>query len=73
MPKLPIITPRKAIQKLKHLGFIEDHQTGSHKVLYNSQTRKRAVVPFHLKTLPKGTLGAILRESGINRDEFIKA
>ncbi|MEK7497392.1 MAG: hypothetical protein AAB656_00550 [Patescibacteria group bacterium] len=31
MPKLPSLTPKKLIQKLTRLGFVEDHQIGSHK------------------------------------------
>jgi predicted RNA binding protein YcfA (HicA-like mRNA interferase family) len=71
MPKLPILTPRKLVKRLIKLGFIEDHQTGSHKVFYNPETKKRAIVPFHVKDLPKGTLSAILREAGVSREEFL--
>lgn len=71
MPK--IYTPKQTIKKLKKLGFIEDRQSGSHKVFYNLVTSKRAVVPYHLKELPKGTLSAILRESGVSKEEFEKA
>ncbi|MFN3396194.1 MAG: type II toxin-antitoxin system HicA family toxin [Thermodesulfovibrionales bacterium] len=34
-------------------GFEFDHQTGSHKVDYNLQTKK-ATVPYHKKDLLKG-------------------
>ena len=73
MSKLPALTPRKVEKKLKNLGFILDHQTGSHRVYYNSETKRRAVVPFYLKDLKPGTLSSILREADISRDEFIKA
>ncbi|HHJ06548.1 MAG TPA: addiction module toxin, HicA family, partial [Anaerolineae bacterium] len=33
-------------------------------------TRKRAIVPFHKKDLPTGTLLEILRQAGIRRDEL---
>ncbi len=72
MPRLPSLTPKQVIRQLKRLGFIEDRTTGSHVILYNSETGKRAVVPFHLKDVPKGTLSAILRESGVSRKEFLK-
>lgn len=71
MPK--IYTPKQTIKKLKKLGFVEDRQSGSHKVFYNQVTGKRAVVPYHLKELPKGTLSSILRESGVSKEEFEKA
>lgn len=71
MPKIPALSPKKVIKKLKRLGFIQDHITGSHVFMYHPDTRKRAVVPFHLRDIPKGTLGSILREAGISRDVFL--
>ena len=35
MPKLPSLTPKKIIKKLKKLGFVEDHISGSHVVMYH--------------------------------------
>lgn len=72
MSKLPSLTPKQVIARYKRLGFVEDHRTGSHAIMFNSQTKKRAVIPYHLKDLPKGTLAAILRESGVSRKEFLK-
>lgn len=71
MPK--VYTPKEVIRKLKKLGFVEDRQSGSHKIFYHSETQERAVVPYHLKELPKGTLSAILREANILRENFDKA
>lgn len=65
MPRVPALTPKKLIQKLKQLGFKEDHVTGSHVILYHSIGR-RAVVPLHHRDLPRGTLMAILREADID-------
>lgn len=73
MPKLPAVKPKELIRKLKSLGFMEDHITGSHIILYHPVTKRRTVVPFHLKDIPKGTLSAILRESGITRNEFLES
>ena len=70
MPKLKALTPKQIIQKLKELGFVEDHQRGSHKIFYNVTTGKRAVVPFHARDLPKGTLLAIIREAGLDKKDF---
>ena len=38
----------------------------------NPITKRRTTVPFHVRDLPKGTLGAIIEDSGLTRDEFIK-
>lgn len=70
MPK--IYTPKQVLTKFKKLGFIEDRQSGSHKILYHPETQARAVIPFHVKELPKGTFSSILKESKITRDEFEK-
>jgi len=70
MPKLPILTPKQLVQKLKRLGFTNDHQTGSHIIMYHKRTKKRAVIPYHLKTLSKGTLLSLLRESGLTKDDI---
>jgi predicted RNA binding protein YcfA (HicA-like mRNA interferase family) len=72
MPKLPVLSPRQTVEKLKKLGFKLDHSSGSHQVLHHPDGR-RSVVPFHVKDLKKGTLSAILREARIDRDEFINA
>jgi len=65
MPKLSGFSPNKLIKILKDSGFQLDHSTGSHFVFYNSKTKKRAVVPFHKKDLPEGTINSILKEAGI--------
>jgi len=37
-----------------------------------SRRRKRVVVPFHKKDLPKGTLLEILRQAGISKENLKK-
>ncbi|OGZ24246.1 MAG: hypothetical protein A2896_00140 [Candidatus Nealsonbacteria bacterium RIFCSPLOWO2_01_FULL_43_32] len=72
MPKLPVISYKKLVKILVKFGFQLDHTTGSHFIFYHPQTKKRAVVPRHLKDLPKGTLMSILREAGIGKEELGK-
>jgi len=50
---------------LQENGFILDHVSGSHYVFYQPLPEKRAVVPYHSKNLPIGTLKAILRAAGL--------
>ncbi len=71
-PKLPL-RAKDIIRKLERLGYLQDHVTGSHVILYNVVTRKRATVPFHRGDLPKGTVRSILREAGIALEEFLNA
>ena len=69
-PKLPL-KPREIIKRLKLLGFVCDHTTDSHEVYYHASSKRRAVVPIHTKELPKGTVKAIVREAGIDLDDFL--
>jgi predicted RNA binding protein YcfA (HicA-like mRNA interferase family) len=71
MPKLPALTPRDIIQMLEERGFVLDRVKGSHHIYYHSATGHRAVVPFHKKDLPKGTMLSILKQAGIDRDELL--
>ena len=61
MPKLRTLSPKKIIKILEQLGFQLDHRTGSHFIFYHVATKRRAVVPYHTKDLPKGTPLSILR------------
>jgi predicted RNA binding protein YcfA (HicA-like mRNA interferase family) len=70
MAKLPSITPKILIKILESSDFKIDHSTGSHYIFYNSKTKRRAVVPFHAKDLPKGTIISILKEAGITKQEL---
>ena len=73
MLRLPVLKPKQIIKKLERLGFTKDHQTGSHVVMYHPETKRRAVIPYHLKDLPKGTLSAVLKEANISKEEFLRA
>ncbi len=70
MPKLPSLSPQKIIRALERKGFVLDRIKGSHHIYYDSETKRRVVVPLHKKDLPKGTLLEILKQAGISRDEL---
>jgi predicted RNA binding protein YcfA (HicA-like mRNA interferase family) len=71
-PRLAL-TAAKVIRKLRRAGFVFDRQAkGSHEIWYNPKTHRRVVVPNHPGLLPKGTLRAIVRESGLSVDEFME-
>ncbi|MGN0107968.1 MAG: type II toxin-antitoxin system HicA family toxin [Hominilimicola sp.] len=59
------ITPREMIALLKKNGFEEISQNGSHKKMYNPKTKKTTIVPFHNKSLKKGTEQNILKQAGL--------
>jgi predicted RNA binding protein YcfA (HicA-like mRNA interferase family) len=70
MGKLPAITPKKLIKILEQKGFVLKRVKGSHHFYYHSESKKITVVPMHNKDLPKGTLMAILKQSGIAPEEL---
>ncbi|OGK34897.1 hypothetical protein A3F59_02780 [Candidatus Roizmanbacteria bacterium RIFCSPHIGHO2_12_FULL_38_13] len=72
MPKLPSLKPRQVIKRFEKLGFIKDRQSGSHVILYDPKSFKLVVIPMHVKDVPKGTLHAILKQTGVNIEKFLK-
>ena len=72
MPKLPILSGKEVVKIFAKLGYAVDHQTGSHIILrQNKEPHRRLTVPNH-KEIAKGTLRAIIRQSGLRREEFLK-
>ena len=72
MSSLPVLKPAEVIRKLRKAGFVFDrHAKGSHEVWYNPKTRRRTVIPNHPgKDISKGTLRAIIQQSGFTIEEF---
>jgi predicted RNA binding protein YcfA (HicA-like mRNA interferase family) len=72
MSRLPSMTYREVVQRLRAAGFGFDRQAkGSHEIWYNLKTKRRTTVPHHPGNLPTGTLRAIIRETGLTVDEFL--
>jgi predicted RNA binding protein YcfA (HicA-like mRNA interferase family) len=64
---------RQIVKRLKAMGFIFDRQAaGSHEIWYNEQTYRYTTIPNHPGDMPEGTLRAILRQAGIEPDDFLK-
>ena len=70
MHKLPSLTSQKVIKILERKGFVLDRSKGSHRVYYNPENKKRVIIPYHKKDLPKGTLMEILKQAGITKEEL---
>ena len=69
--KLPRVDCRQLVRALKRAGFEEQRQRGSHQHLRRASDGKRVTVPVHQgRTVPIGTLRAILRDADISVDEF---
>jgi predicted RNA binding protein YcfA (HicA-like mRNA interferase family) len=61
-------------RKLKKCGFSFDRQAaGSHEIWFNPVSNRYTTVPNHPGDMPEGTLRAILKQAGIEIDEFLQA
>ncbi|MBI4643885.1 MAG: type II toxin-antitoxin system HicA family toxin [Deltaproteobacteria bacterium] len=71
MTKLPNISGQACVKALIKAGFIFKRQEGSHIILRRINPFCQLVVPDH-KELDRGTLRAIIRQSGLSLDDFLK-
>lgn len=70
MTKLPLVTGAEMSRILTRLGFTKARQRGSHAYFVHLDGRS-TVVPLHSgETLGRGLIRAMLREIGIEREEY---
>jgi len=63
---------RDIIYKIKKLGFEFYRQAaGSHEIWYNSKSGRYTTIPNHSGDMPEGTLRAILKQAGIETEDFL--
>lgn len=70
MSKLPLISGKTAIKVFTMIGYQIVRQKGSHIRLHHPD-KKPLTIPDH-KTLGKGLLRKLLRDSELSAEEFIK-
>ena len=69
--KLPQVSGRECVKALEKAGFKIERQKGSHIRLSRDNPFAQTTVPDH-KELDRGTLRAIIRQTGLSVDEFMK-
>jgi len=70
-PRLRQVTCDDLVRALKRAGFEERRQRGSHLHMWRSADNARVTIPVHPgRTVPTGTLRAILRDAGLSMDEL---
>jgi len=63
---------RDIVSLLKKFGFEFYRQAaGSHEIWYNSKTNRFTTIPNRTGDMPEGTLRAILKQAGVNPDDFL--
>jgi predicted RNA binding protein YcfA (HicA-like mRNA interferase family) len=73
MSGLRSVRYRDVVQRLRSHGFVFDRAAkGSHEIWYNPQTKRRTTIPHHSGDIPKGTLRAIISQTGLSPNEFFK-
>lgn len=71
MSKLPQVKPKHLLRAIQKAGFVVKKQRGSHVDLRHPKGR-RTTIPIHNKTLGKGILKAILRQTQLTVEELKK-
>jgi len=72
MTKLPVVSGRDLVKALAKIGYVSDHQTGSHIILrHHAPPHRRLTIPNH-KEIAKGTLKNIIREAGLTIEELLE-
>ena len=63
---------RDVVKRLKKLGFMFDRQAaGSYEIWFNSVSDRYTTVPNHPGDIPEGTLRAIIKQTGIEMEDFL--
>jgi predicted RNA binding protein YcfA (HicA-like mRNA interferase family) len=63
---------RDIVKRLKQLG-LEFHRqaAGSHEIWFNAAQNRYTTIPNHSGDMPEGTLRAILKQAGIDPQDFL--
>ena len=63
---------RDIIKRLKELGLRFHRQAaGAHEIWFNESLRRYTTIPNHPGDMPEGTLRAILRQAGVEVNQFL--
>lgn len=72
--KLGPFTTAEVVKGIERLGFTEKKNKNAHRVFQKPGHRYLVTVPNHAgKKIASGTLGNILRATGVTREQFIAA
>ena len=71
MSRVPVLSGKEIAKALESAGFVRVGQKGSHLKLerLRDDEKRTVIVPLHTEIAP-GTLKSIMRQSGINLEDF---
>jgi predicted RNA binding protein YcfA (HicA-like mRNA interferase family) len=65
---------REVARRLRVFGYVFDRPgPGSHEVWRHPATGRKVTVPHHARDMAEGTLHAIIREAGVDIEDFLNA
>ena len=70
MGRLSNISGRETVKIFEKFGYVLDHQTGSHMILWH-ESKPILSIPNHRELAP-GLLRSLIRQAGITVDEFLE-
>ena len=72
-PRLGNLKPRQVVRALERAGWCVHHTTGSHVQLKHPLKAGRVTVPYHQRfALPAHIVKSIIRQAGLENDEFLR-
>lgn len=69
MGRLSNVSAKEAVKIFGRFGYVLDHQTGSHMILWH-ESKPILSIPNHQELAP-GLLISLIRQAGITVDEFL--
>ena len=70
--RLPALRAREVIRALERAGFVVSRTSGSHcRLVHAIDPTRKVTVPIHSADLKRGTLRAIIAQSGLTLAEFL--
>jgi predicted RNA binding protein YcfA (HicA-like mRNA interferase family) len=63
------ISGKQAVKIFEKYGYVLDHQTGSHQILWHPE-KNTLSIPNHRELAP-GLLRSLIRQAGVTVDEFL--
>ncbi|MBU0700473.1 type II toxin-antitoxin system HicA family toxin [bacterium] len=64
-----VFSGKEVVKALRRIGFVVDHQRGSHIFMHNLERSVSVIVPLH-NEIKKGTLSSIMKKVGILIEEL---
>jgi predicted RNA binding protein YcfA (HicA-like mRNA interferase family) len=73
MAKVPRdVSGERAVRAFRRIGYVLDHQTGSHMILtHTDASRKPLTIPNH-RTIKVGLLAKFIKDAALSVEEFIE-